>query len=109
LESRPQFSEREIWLLREQGTHLLTMSRQDLRLAAGAGMPMADLTRLPPLLEQFFHHAERHSEALGDVIAGAFERVVRGEDACSQVQRKGSHTAPYENRRRVATLLFKIL
>jgi hypothetical protein len=87
LERRAQLHQREIWLLSEQGTHLLMMRWQNFRLPAGAGMTMADLTSLAPLLEQFLHHPQGDSEPPGNGVPRSFLLIVRGENARSQIQR----------------------
>jgi hypothetical protein len=81
-----QFLQREIRLFAEQHADALAMLSLNLRLPPGKMMPRSDRASLPPLLEELFDHAQGHSEAPGDVLAGAFLRVVGVENAFPQIQ-----------------------
>jgi hypothetical protein len=81
-----QLFEREVRPFGKQHTDLLAVFRLDLRLAPSVVMPGANQAGLPALLEKLFDHAQRNSEAPGNVVAGSFLSVVGTQDAFPQIQ-----------------------
>jgi len=65
--------------------------RQDPSLPPGVAMAVHQLVGMPPLLQKFLHHADRHPEALGDLLPSTLLSIIGRHDPLPQVQRQRSH------------------
>lgn len=109
IQGRLQLFEREVRTLRQLRTEGVVVFRQ-LGFTSRAMMLRAQIAQTPPLLEELFHHAKRDAIALRNVLPGALLIIVSGQDPFPQIKGEGAHAhGAYFLRRRMATVLFKLL
>jgi hypothetical protein len=81
-------------LLLEQSLKLLTVARQNLRLAARSMVLGRQIPDPSPLLQQLLDHPQRDSKPLSHLGSRFPESVVTGDDPFPDIQADGFHTAP---------------
>ena len=54
-------------------------------------MAVPQIVGSPPLLQKLLHHADRHTEALGDLLPSALSSIIGRHDPLPQIQRQRSH------------------
>lgn len=87
----------------------LPVGVEDLGLASGAVVLRGDVADSAALLEELLDHAQGDAEALGDLVAGAFARVVGGKDAFTEVEGERCHPIPWHSQGGKDIKLFKML
>jgi hypothetical protein len=82
----PQLFKSQVGLAFELIADGLAMSGDNLRLASRTMVLGPDVSRLAPLLDELFDHAQGHAKAPGNLIPGAFTIVVGSKNAFAQVE-----------------------
>lgn len=99
-ERRLQLFEGQIRLFGQERAELAAMPVVDFRFAPSAVMQRCDVPDMPPLLDEFFDHPVRNSEALSDLLLGVPALVVGLEDAFAEIDGESlfahGHTLPDE-------------
>ena len=82
----------------------LTIDRQYLRLPTRKTMPVAEVLRFAPLLEQLLHHAERHPKASGNLLPRPLLIIIGPHDPLPQIQRQCFHPVTVHKLKLMATV-----
>ena len=86
-----QFLQSQVGFSFQQRLHLAVMGRHNQRLAPGVLVARPDLTRVPALLQELFHHAQRHPVTHRDLFPCALLVIVGGQDSFAQIQGERFH------------------
>ena len=82
----------------------VTIGRQHLRLPARIAMPVAEVLRFAPLLEQLLHHAERHPKAPCNLLPRPLLFIICPHDPLPQIQRQCFHPVTVREFKIMATV-----
>ena len=107
--SPSQFLQGHVGLAAQQLTKGLALSGDFAGLEPAPMIPRADVPAVTALLQEFLDHAQRDSEAVGDLLSSPFLLIVRNQDAFPQIQRYRSHEQTLPRSTVMATTLFKML
>ena len=99
----------QIRSLLEKLPHLAAVGVENDRLAPAAVMERSDVAEVATLLEEFFHHGERHLETAGDRLTRDVATIISIEDALAEIHGKRSHGRIITVHPGMAILLFKML
>ncbi len=67
----------------------------DFGLGTGKPMSCANVPCVPPLLQQFLHHAQGNLVAVRNLLTCAFPPVISGYNSLSKIFRQCAHNAIY--------------
>ena len=76
-----QFLQGHVRLTAQELTKGLTLSGDFPGLEPAAMIARADVAALAPPLQKFLNHAQRDSEAVGDLLSCPFLLIVRSQDS----------------------------
>ena len=80
-ETRTNFLQSQIGLLRNQRTQLTAMRVENDGLASATMMARSDVATMTPLLNKFFNHAERYLKSTSDLLARRISPIIGFENS----------------------------
>lgn len=81
-----QFFEGQVRFFVQQHPQLDMMAGDDQGLAPGVVVARPDVAGVSPLLQEFFDHAQRHPETMGNLFPRALLLVVGRQNPFPQIQ-----------------------